>query len=357
MKNGNIDEGIIEACQTLDKIVTLDLSCRGIIKYLYSSATKQVNRPLSLIASQLLLESIGLGGTVFLLSGFLVRNQFSKYIGESDGPPGIVTLAYALNKIANVIPIVVTDEPLINPMGEVFKGGGFTIVPIEYLHEAVKPTRRPTLAISIITMPTDRKDAISRANELIEQHHPGAIISCERIGANHKGILHNAQGKDVTKYHCRSDLLFKAGYEIDGNPITIGIGDGGNEIGMGNISEDLKKWLPYGDKCQCYCGDGIVPETQCDALITSTVSNWGALSLAGALTLLTGNIDVLPPVSLQKRVIESTAHAGFIDSPTGTALEIVDGIDISIHLSIANLIDQLVKSVLITKNEFWDKPR
>ena len=51
--------------------------------------------------------------------------------------------------------------------------------------------------------------------------------------------------------------------------VTIGIGDGGNEIGMGKIPhETIVKNIPNGDLIHCR-----VPT---DHLIVAGVSNWGA---------------------------------------------------------------------------------
>eukprot|EP01079_Euglenida_sp_SAG-EU17-18_P001987 gene1987-473_t len=53
---------------------------------------------------------------------------------------------------------------------------------------------------------------------------------------------------------------------------TVGIGDGGNELGMGNVSGQVFQHVPHGPKVACM--------TSCNFLITAGVSNWGAVALA-----------------------------------------------------------------------------
>ena len=59
---------------------------------------------------------------------------------------------------------------------------------------------------------------------------------------------------------------------------TIGIGDGGNEIGMGKVLDSVKEHIPYGEKIACRIG--------ADQLITAGVSNWGGYALATSLYIL-----------------------------------------------------------------------
>ena len=60
---------------------------------------------------------------------------------------------------------------------------------------------------------------------------------------------------------------------------TIGIGDGGNEIGMGKLPAGLiAQHVPNGAQIACV--------TSCDHLVVAGVSNWGAYGLAAGVRLL-----------------------------------------------------------------------
>jgi hypothetical protein len=69
---------------------------------------------------------------------------------------------------------------------------------------------------------------------------------------------------------------------------TIGIGDGGNEIGMGSfLWESLHPLVPNGH------GPRIVCRIATDWTIVAGTSNWGAYALAAAVALLKGRPEVL----------------------------------------------------------------
>ncbi len=99
-----------------------------------------------------------------------------------------------------------------------------------------------------------------------------------------------------------------------GSAVTaIGIGDGGNEIGMGKIPhETIVKNIPNGDLIHCR-----VPT---DHLIVAGVSNWGAYALAAGVFVLRG---VKPPSDLfdpdrEREILEVMVREGpLVDGVTG----------------------------------------
>ena len=58
----------------------------------------------------------------------------------------------------------------------------------------------------------------------------------------------------------------------------MGIGDGGNEVGMGKVRQQVMQHIPNGEK--------IASSVCTDQLIAAGVSNWGAYALAAALYVL-----------------------------------------------------------------------
>src|SRR5262249_58316848 len=77
-------------------------------------------------------------------------------------------------------------------------------------------------------------------------------------------------------------LLFEHAAAHSPRVTTIGIGDGGNEIGMGKVPWDvIRRNIPNGGLVACR-----VPT---DHLIVSGISNWGAYALAAAVALLRGH--------------------------------------------------------------------
>ena len=125
-------------------------------------------------------------------------------------------------------------------------------------------------------------------------------IALERVGPATDGRCYTMRGRDVSDRTTPTERLFtgpewRSGgpkHPITGTPEwqvrTIGIGDGGNEIGMGKIPhETIVKNIPNGDLIHCR-----VPT---DHLIVAGVSNWGAYALAAGVYVLRG---VKPPADL-----------------------------------------------------------
>jgi D-glutamate cyclase len=100
------------------------------------------------------------------------------------------------------------------------------------------------------------------------------VISIERVGPSKDGIARNAHAIEMTHYNAPLERLFQ------GNSWeTIGIGDGGNELGMGNLPPGIiTEHVRNGEKIACVVG--------CDYLLVCGVSNWGAQAILAALALL-----------------------------------------------------------------------
>jgi hypothetical protein len=348
---------LMRLSETIDHIMTTDVPGRGSSHLLYKAARRAIGQPLAMTAAKALADNVSRGDFVFFITGFLVRTQFSPEIAETDGPPGIATLARAIHRLLGGIPVIIVEDSIATRVGRVLEAAGFFMVPAEKAPEAAKPSLRPSQAAVIQTFPVETSHPAREAVRLIERFSPKAVVSVERGGPNAKGVIHSSQGLDATACHARIDLLFKTASEIDKGPLTIAVGDGGNEVGMGTIAEDLRQWLPYGRKCQCPCEGGIIPETRADILVPASVSNWGASAIAAALALLVKDAGAGPNPDLERRLIRRCADVGFIDS-TGRIEEAVDSMPAEVSESIACLLEQSVICgiQILSGKRFWKTP-
>ncbi len=103
------------------------------------------------------------------------------------------------------------------------------------------------------------------------------------VPSEHWDRCHNMRGRDVTDLTRPAHLLFEElsgeGFTEGTRPRTIGIGDGGNEIGMGKVPWDtVRRNIPDGGRIAC--------RVATDHLIVAGVSNWGAYALAAGVLLL-----------------------------------------------------------------------
>jgi hypothetical protein len=146
-----------------------------------------------------------------------------------------------------------------------------------------------------------------------------AYVMIERTGPAIDGRYYTMKGTDTSPYINIADSHYETNQL---SSFSIGIGDGGNEIGMGKIPhETIVKNIPNGDLIHCR-----VPT---DHLIVAGVSNWGAYALAAGLFVLKG---VTPPPDLfdpdrEREILEVMVKAGpLVDGVTGEQTATVDGL-------------------------------
>jgi len=222
-------------------------------------------------------------GRVLIGTGFPVGGSF-----ETDGPIGAIALYRVLERLGY--------EPIFGcapPISQVLAGDFRTLeVPI-LSWEATIPVVKLALA----------------------DIEPSVIVSIERPGVAKDGRYYNMRGKDISDFLAKFDLFF----ELCDGP-TIAIGDGGNEIGMGNIISELSQ-LP------------IHPSvTRCDELVIATVSNWGVYGIIAATSreLRRDLFSLFEPVEIVRYLVDR----GAVDGKTGVAECTEDGFPLAIGLTI-----------------------
>jgi hypothetical protein len=153
-------------------------------------------------------------------------------------------------------------------------------------------------------------------------HTSTHLVALERVGPGADGRCRNMHGRDVTEEMAAAHLLFVPPARSQPPPITIGIGDGGNEIGMGKIaSEVIARDVRHGERIACR-----VPT---DHLIVAGVSNWGAYALAAGVSVLRG--QRLPAslfaVERERELLRIMVEKGpLVDGVTTKASVTVDGL-------------------------------
>jgi hypothetical protein len=174
-------------------------------------------------------------------------------------------------------------------------------------------------AVSLIDLPTDLDVAAVLKSTRPLTH----LVALERSGPSHAGRNHTMRGLDVTDLTAPAHRLFEAPRDY----VTIGIGDGGNEIGMGKLPHaTICKNIPNGETIAC--------RTATDHLIVAGVSNWGAWALAAAVMLLRGNVEpaFFYPALHVRCLGEMVARGPLVDGVTGQRANTVDGLTIEDYL-------------------------
>ncbi|WP_294191809.1 glutamate cyclase domain-containing protein [uncultured Cloacibacillus sp.] len=148
----------------------------------------------------------------------------------------------------------------------------------------------------------------------LKEGAPDGIIFVERLGRAADGRYYNFKKQDISEWTAPLDALADeaAGLGIH----TIGIGDGGNEAGMGNFYAELCALLPGYAAC--------LSVVRAEFALTADVSNWGAYALAEALSFVWGVRRGIEPGE-ETKMLEAAARAGAADGISGRCETSVDG--------------------------------
>jgi uncharacterized protein YcsI (UPF0317 family) len=268
---------------------------------------------------------------VGIVTGFFIPTA-DPPAGETDGPLGAVFLARALTPLG--IRVVLLSDAFCIPalaagVGMVGLRKSVALVTLPpasqfpaliadaYWEAVADRTGRLTHLIAL-----ERVGPSHTLQSLAEQT-PAALEQFRgEVTAEHHDRCHTMRGLDITDKMCPAHLLFEAESRKKAGVATIGIGDGGNEIGMGKIAwPTIVRNIPRGGLVACR-----VPT---DHLIVCGVSNWGAYGLASGVCLLRGKSLDAELFSPQREVelLEGMVRQGpLVDGVTGKETATVDGL-------------------------------
>ena len=222
-------------------------------------------------------------GTALIITGFYILAAKSN---ETDGPPGAIATGMALQSL------------------------GYEVVYISDKYTAPLMTALADSKARVVDFPIIDDEASKMfALDLLKELDPSVIISTERCGLTDEGLYRNMRGQDISEYTARVDHLFL------NHPNTIGIGDGGNELGMGNLAE----YTP-----------GVHTLVKKPCVISSTrpiicsVSNWGCYGLIAAISLRRGR-NLMPSIELERALVEQCVEMGSVDGKSHKVEPRVDG--------------------------------
>jgi hypothetical protein len=334
--------------EILDRLLSVpiytgsSLTKKPVLLELYESARSKFKDPLTYLAAREILERTKKGDTVLIVTGFIIPPWFR---AEHDGPAGAVTLARALNLGMDLTPVIMAENMLNQGLPALARACGFAVT--DYENAKAFPRR-----IALEDLPIDENKARARARAVLDQMDPSLIVAIEKASPNEKGVYHTGVGFDVTPIEGKIQYLMQ---EAKNRGIfTIGIGDGGNEVGMGCIKETVKKILPTGSTCGCPCGAGTHSGIATDLLVVAMVSNWGAYAIEALLAIAKGKPEIMHDRHLEERVFGAAIQAGFIDPAAGFSMDSGDAIDKGVHLAVIDILNFIVRSK-IGDNYYMEK--
>ena len=262
-------EGSLIACaEAIDRLITVDIGSRGVIGKLYQAARRLSSKPLVLTVTEALQNALRNKNIVFIATGWPDRTAVDLTIAETDGPSGAAILARALHRAFGVIPILLTEEQLVPGLCEVVGSAGFKVLFSESVLRA-RHSKGPVHAATVLPFPISLPEAQREAKRLFDLYSPGAVIVIEKGGMNESGAIYSCRGEETTETIAKADQLVIEARER--GIFTLGIGDGGNEIGMGLIHKEAEEILAQGIGKSV--SGGFASSVTTDALVVAAVSN------------------------------------------------------------------------------------
>ena len=305
--------------QKIDTFTTMDLTGVGLVKGLFEARQAHQSAPMCVQAAECIRETFeGNNGPALIATGF----PEGAGVPETDGPVGAAMLARALLLGLGVNSVILTDENWLDPVKGACRGAG--IAPLPFPESGKITTLDAIRPVFVKTVPKDWQAAREISEELLQVTQPKMLFAIERPGMNVEGVYHGMSGRVLDDLTAELDTLFRRGMEM-GIPF-IAFGDGGNELGMGVIEDELPELLPQARDCGCPCHGGIGASTAADMLVVASVSNWAVSGVIAALTLVTGNPAIFHDPALEVRSIELCTAFGAVDGMTMSPEAAVDGI-------------------------------
>ena len=278
---------------------------------------------------------------VAIVTGFFIPHA-QPPAAETDGPPGSLLLAHCLQSLG-IEAAVITDAPcapavraaadgisfpidrvLVSPLkaeswcdefwNSEFANGLTHLIAIE----RVGPSHTPASVERQVA--EGESQGISNLKSQIS--NLDSFLS--DVATEHHDHCHNMRGVCIDGHTAPLHLLFERLPSRHPAARTIGIGDGGNEIGMGAI--------PWTELRRRLSGEhaGRVPcRIVCDFNIVAGTSNWGAMALAAGVCLLRDRLDVLQPWTRERHrewLEYLVTNGPAVDGVTGRREATVDGL-------------------------------
>lgn len=331
-----LEPAYIESGNRIDRLMTLEIRPLsgglppGIVVPMYEVCRAHHGGPLSMAAAAALKARVTPGSTVLIATGAGVSPRLPK--GETDGPVGAAALAMSIVKGLRAKVVFVTEDAHMAPVWAAMQ-----LVNSKLAVWAEADASRVFTPVTVECFPIGLNAGQVRSRAIIEKHQPSAVVFVERDGPNVEGQFHGVRG-DCRDPSTVGYVFLLAYHAAEGGVLTIGIGDGGNEVGFGAMREQIRDVLPFRGRSLAGHESGVVTVVGTDVTVSAAVSNWGACAVVAALGVLLGDAELLHDPDTEHELIAVTVSAGARDGATSKQSMVVDGIGIEGHLAFVSLL-------------------
>jgi len=322
----------------LNALLYRDPGRRGIVSH--PPAVACIDGQLPRAAVDLAMRARAVG----IVTGFPVRGAAGRWAAETDGPPGAMFLARGLMALG-IAARLVTDEcgkPVLEAGCDLWGIDRQTIVicPSDGDPGHAQPTAdwidtflTSDFGRSMTHLVAVERPGPSHTLESVRRHVAVSDQQLARFEAEvppeARDRCHNMRGEVIESGVAPTHRLFERVSE-HGNVATIGLGDGGNEIGLGQLP-----WPVIADALPNRLGGRIACRTATRWTLLAGVSDWAAY----ALTLLVARLRGYGALGRdwhaqgQRELIQHlVSHGGAVDGVTRRAQATVDAIPLETYL-------------------------
>jgi len=285
-------------CDNMDRLVSAPLRTLGhprgaYVPKLYAAARALHGEPVCYRAARRILDATP--GRVALVTGTYNEKFFPG--GETDGPIGAAVVGRVLGALGWKVTFCVEREiiPAMRSLAEAAGASG------DYEGLVIGGGDHAELA----------------------ERFDGAIF-IEKIGTNRCGVHHTSSGLASDCDDANVSGLVE-GMNAAGK-WTIGLGDGGNEVGFGAIVETVRELVRYGDACRCPCEGGIATALATETLYAASISNWAAYAIIAAMALIRKDFDLLHTPEMELKLLELAPTVGCREGTVAEGKPFIDAV-------------------------------
>jgi hypothetical protein len=302
----------------IESFMAIDLTGTGIAARLHSALQARQGRHPCMDAAELLKSRFAdHRSPALIVTGFPQGGG----VPETDGPIGAALLARALFLAFNVESVIVVDEGHEEMMKATCIGAG--LIPLPFPADGVIRPVEFARPVYVRSIPVDSAASQAVCDALLDVTRPAIAVAIERPGANDRGLYSGFGGRSLDGMVADLDYLVRGCG--DRNVPFIGVGDGGNELGMGLLADDLKAIYPKA--IDAGKGRGGVAAVACaDHVVFSSVSNWAITGVIAALAALLENPLIFHDPEVEARCVERCCASGCVDGITSSPDHIIDGV-------------------------------
>ena len=278
---------------------------------------------------------------LLIITGFPIALAEPPGTSETDGPPGALFLAETACRLGHQAVLAADGTALPALRLGLTQRGLQRDIPTFDLSSLPRQPDKQTAALKRWHGDFTHLISIERAGpthtlETFQAAHPGADTSRldKELPESARGQAFSMKGADLGAWNFPAHGLFE---NPDPDCLTIGIGDGGNELGMGRAGWPLiAERIPRGGAIAC--------RVTTHRLIDCGVSTWGGWALGAGWAMARGKVPQwLEPGREQALLSLMVQKAPLVDGVTGRKLPTIDGLAWYHHARLIQAILQVVR--------------